>query len=96
MLLTSRNKVKIGDFGISKVLDMTLVTSPVLNFHEKYGWCAFVHWIESGMHCYTWKNRSPNFFSVDIYTCKPFSPNDAENYTKEFFGDNLLELVWRE
>lgn len=80
---------------ISSVLDMTLVTSPVLNYEPKYGWGAFVHWKESGMHIYTWDNRRPRFFSVDIYTCKAFNPEHAVNYTKEFFGENLIEVVWK-
>jgi len=81
---------------ISSVLDMELITSPVLNYEPKYGWCAFVHWKESGMHIYTWDNRSPRFFSVDIYTCKAFDPLDALRYTREFFGDNLIDLVCKE
>ncbi len=81
---------------ISQVLDMTLVTSPVLNYEPKYGWCAFVHWKESGMHIYTWENRTPKFFSVDIYTCKKFDPQHAVNYTKEFFGENLIKITYKE
>jgi len=81
---------------ISKVLDMELITSPVLNHEPKYGWCAFVHWKESGMHIYTWDNRVPKFFSVDIYTCKTFNPKDAITFTEEFFGDNLIQLACRE
>ncbi len=81
---------------ISDVLNMELITSPVLNHEPKYGWCAFVHWKESGMHIYTWDNRKPSFFSVDIYTCKKFNPMDAVRYTQEFFGDNLIKVAWRE
>ena len=81
---------------MTSVLDMELVTSPVLNHEPKYGWCAFIHWKESGMHIYTWDNREPSFFSVDVYTCKAFDPMDAVRYTKEFFGDNLIKLVWKE
>jgi S-adenosylmethionine decarboxylase len=81
---------------ISKVLNMEPITSPVLNHEPKYGWCAFVHWKESGMHIYTWDNRLPKFFSVDIYTCKEFDPMDAVRYTEEFFKDNLIKITWRE
>ena len=81
---------------ISLVLNMELITSPVLNYEPKYGWCAFVHWKESGMHIYTWDDRTPKFFSVDVYTCKTFSPSDAVKYTTDFFGDNLIELTWKE
>lgn len=81
---------------MSSVLNMELVTSPVLNYEPKYGWCAFVHWKESGMHIYTWDDRIPKFFSVDIYTCKTFDPMDAIRYTEEFLGDNLIKLTWKE
>ena len=81
---------------ISTVLDMEPITSPVLNHEPAYGWCAFVHWKESGMHIYAWDDRFPKFFSVDIYTCKTFNPEHALNYTREFLGDNLIKLVWKE
>jgi len=81
---------------MSTILDMELITSPILNHEPKYGWCVFVHWKESGMHIYTWDNRMPSFFSVDIYTCKAFDPEDAVTYTKEFFGDNLIKITYKE
>lgn len=81
---------------ISSVLDMTPVSEPVTNFAKGYGWCCFMHWKESGMHIYSWEERDPKFFSVDIYTCKSFDPWDVARYTEEFFGDNLIELSWRE
>ena len=81
---------------LSKVLDMTRVTTPVCNYEPNYGWCAYVHWKESGMHIYAWDNRTPRFFSIDIYTCKKFDTKHAVEYTKEFFGENLIKLVWKE
>ena len=51
---------------ISTVLDMTPVSHPELSFAEEYGWCCFMHWRESGMHIYSWDDRKPSFFSVDI------------------------------
>lgn len=81
---------------IAKVLDMTEVTSPVCNYEPSYGWCAYTHWKESGMHVYAWDNRTPKFFSVDIYTCKSFEPMHAVNYTEQFFEDNLINIVWKD
>ena len=81
---------------ITKVLNMTEVTSPICNHDPHYGWCAYTHWKESGMHVYAWDNRDPKFFSIDIYTCKKFVPQHAINYTEEFLGDNLIKLVWSE
>ena len=81
---------------ISAVLNMTPVSKPKTNHAEEYGWCCFMHWRESGMHIYSWDNRKPSFFSVDIYTCKIFNPLSVINYTKEFFGDNLIKTTWKE
>tara|TARA_Y100000593_G_scaffold19674_1_gene39437 strand:+ start:155 stop:523 length:369 start_codon:yes stop_codon:yes gene_type:complete len=80
---------------ITKVLNMTAVTSPVCNYDPDYGWCAYTHWKESGMHIYAWDDRKPPFFSIDIYTCKEFDPQHAVNYTQEFFGENLMALTWK-
>ena len=81
---------------VTKVLNMTYVTAPICNYEPHYGWCAYMHWKESGLHIYSWDNREPKFFSIDIYTCKKFDPTDALRYTEEFFGDNLIQLAWKE
>ena len=81
---------------ITSVLGMTKVTSPVCNHDPEYGWCAYMHWKESGMHIYSWDERNPPFFSVDIYTCTAFEPMDAVRYTEEFFGEQLISLVFKE
>jgi len=81
---------------ISTVLNMTPVSDPKTDYSEEYGWCCFMHWKESGLHIYSWENRKPTFFSIDIYTCKSFEPKDAARYTEQFFEDNLIKLTWRE
>ena len=78
------------------LLDMTSLMAPVLSHDAEYGWCGYMHWKESGMHMYTWDAITPAFFSVDIYTCKKFDPLDAVEFTKQFFGKNLIEIAWRE
>ena len=81
---------------ITEVLDMTPVTAPSCNYDRDYGWCAYMHWKESGMHIYGWDDRTPPFFSIDIYTCKYFDPLSVIEYTKTFFNEQLLDLVWKE
>ena len=81
---------------ITEVLNMTYVTAPILNYDEEYGWCAYMHWKESGVHMYAWDDHDPPFFSVDIYTCKEFDPLDALAFTEDFFGDRLIDVVWKE
>ena len=80
---------------ISSALKMIPVTAPVCNYDDNYGWCAYMHWKESGMHVYSWNVRDPKFFSVDIYTCKKFDPARAIVFTINFFKKNLIELTWK-
>ena len=77
---------------ITKLLNMTAVSAPICSHDKKYGWCAYMHWKESGMHIYSWESREPPFFSIDIYTCKSFEEESVVKFTKDFFGNNLIEL----
>lgn len=81
---------------LSSVLDMTPVGEPQVGFAQGYGWCCYMCWKESGMHIYSWENRLPVFFSVDIYTCKNFEVEDVLDFSKVFFGSNLIKLTWKE
>jgi S-adenosylmethionine decarboxylase len=81
---------------ITKVLDMTPVTSPMCNYDSHYGWCAYMHWKESGIHIYSWEKHEPAFFSIDIYTCKSFREEDVAEFTEKFFNYELIELVWKD
>jgi len=45
---------------------------------------------------YGWDHHDPPFFSVDIYTCKPFDPVTAVDFTKKFFGRQLKQLTYKE
>jgi|TARA_R100000482_G_scaffold74662_1_gene28718 S-adenosylmethionine decarboxylase len=98
---TLRNAFKAEDMDrycreMTKVLNMTEATAPFCNYDPDYGWCAYVHWKESGMHVYAWDDKKPPFFSVDVYTCRAFDPQTPVDYTKNFFGDDLIEVVWKE
>ena len=44
----------------------------------------WIHWEASGVHVYAWEEPLL-FFSVDIYTCKPFDRGAAVDYTRKFF-----------
>jgi hypothetical protein len=69
---------------LSTVLDMTALMKPATHRSDQYGWAGWIHWETSGAHFYAWE-RPVRFFSVDIYTCKSFSPMDALDFTSEFF-----------
>ena len=73
---------------ITKVLGMTPVSSPICNHDPDYGWCAYMHWKESGMHVYGWDNRRPPFFSIDIYWA------DLDDRFGQGLGGEM-DLDWR-
>jgi len=84
--------------GLSEVMNMTIVSQPTTNYDEDYGFSAYLCWRESGMHVYSWKetDNRPNFFSIDIYTCKDFNITDVINFTTKSFENLLTEVTWRE
>ena len=84
--------------ALSDIMNMTIVSLPVTNYVEEYGFSAYMSWKESGMHVYTWNENSerPNFMSIDIYTCKNFEIKDIIEFTKKSFNDEITEITWRE
>ena len=75
---------------LSGVLGMTTVLAPITHESERFGWAGWIHWETSGAHFYAW-DQPVLFFSVDIYTCKPFSAKQAVSFTREFFAARSLE-----
>ena len=75
---------------LSGVLGMTTVLAPVTHQSERFGWAGWIHWETSGAHFYAWE-QPVLFFSVDIYTCKPFSAENAVSFTRNFFAAPSLE-----
>ncbi len=75
---------------LSGVLGMTTVLAPITHQSERFGWAGWIHWETSGAHFYAW-DQPVLFFSVDIYTCKPFSAKQAVSFTREFFAARSLE-----
>lgn len=78
---------------LSQVCDMITLTEHVTHQSEKYGWAGWIHWESSGAHFYAW-DQPRLFFSVDIYTCKQFSTEQAVEFTKKYF--QVTELVYKE
>lgn len=78
---------------LSGVLDMVTLLEPVTHQSDTYGWAGWIHWETSGAHFYGW-DQPRLFFSVDIYTCKPFSAATAVDFTRRFF--DATEVSHRE
>src|SRR4051795_1094562 len=62
----SRYLVELGE-----LCDMHVLSEPVTHRSDASGWAGWVHWETPGAHFYAW-DQPIRFFSVDIYTCKPF------------------------
>ena len=94
------NENKIYDYMIklSDLMNMTIVSMPITNYEEQYGFSAYMCWKESGMHVYTWKKLEdrPHFMSIDIYTCKDFEIKDVIDFTKNIFKNDITKITWRE
>lgn len=69
---------------LSKKIDMKQLIEPVTDRSDQFGWAGWIHWETSGAHFYAWE-QPRLFFSVDIYTCKAFKPEDAAIFTAQFF-----------
>ena len=79
---------------LAEVTNMKIVSGPVAyNAHKIESYGGWVYWENSGAHFYSY-NLNPPLFSVDTYTCKPFSVKKAVEFTKEYF--NPIEIVWKE
>jgi hypothetical protein len=69
---------------LSDVCEMRLLLEPVTHRSDRYGWAGWVHWESSGAHFYAWETPTL-FFSVDVYTCRPFDAQRASQFTRDFF-----------
>lgn len=74
---------------LSIVTDMNQLLEPVTHCSDLYGWAGWIHWETSGAHFYAWE-RPHLFFSVDIYTCKPFDPLTVVEFTERFFSASVI------
>jgi len=76
---------------ISEVLEMNKLQEPVTNLSSRYGWAGWIHWENSGAHFYAWETPRL-FFSVDLYTCKPFDASKAVEFTRDFLKADAIEF----
>jgi S-adenosylmethionine decarboxylase len=74
---------------LSNELGMKELIEPVTHRSDAYGWAGWIHWETSGAHFYAWE-QPLLFFSVDIYTCKPFDPDAAIDFAKRFFEASIV------
>ena len=96
-LVLNEKVIKLFLLRLSRLLEMTVVYGPlVIREAEKIypqhaGYEAVMIWAESGVNLYTWEDGK--FFSLDVYSCKAFSPEVVVNYTQRVF--EASEVVYK-
>lgn len=79
--------------NLANVTGMEKLSGPYAYSAHDMGFGGWIHWKTSGTAFYSYPTN-PALFTVDCYTCKPFSVEEAAKFTKEYF--NAIELVYKE
>jgi len=79
--------------ALADVCKMEILSEPEAHSAHDMGYGGWIHWKSSGAAFYSYPTDPP-LFTVDCYTCKPFSAEEAADFTKKYF--NAIELVWKE
>ena len=86
-------QIKAYLLALANVTKMEVLSAPQAATAHDMGYGGWIHWKSSGAAFYSYQTDPP-LFTVDCYTCKPFSAEDAAEFTRKFF--NVIELVWQE
>lgn len=86
-------QIKAYLLALADVTKMEVLSPPEARSAHELGWGGWIHWRTSGCHFYSYPGN-PALFTVDCYTCKPFSAEEAAEFTTTYF--NAIELVWQE
>ena len=78
---------------LAKITDMEVLSGPIAYTAHEKGYGGWIHWKSSGAAFYSYPTNPP-LFTVDAYTCKPFSVKKAAEFTKDYF--RAIELAWKE
>jgi hypothetical protein len=78
---------------LADVTDMERISGPYVYSAHEMGFGGWIHWKTSGATFYSYPTN-PSIFTVDCYTCKPFSLNEATEFTKTHF--RVLDIVSKE
>ena len=78
---------------LAQVTNMEILSEPETHSAHDMGYGGWIHWKSSGAAFYSYPTNPP-LFTVDCYTCKPFSVEGAVKFTRQYF--NVIEIVWKE
>lgn len=79
--------------ALADVTKMEVLEEPEAHSAHDMGYGGWIHWKSSGAAFYSYPTNPP-LFTVDCYTCKPFSAPEAAEFTKKYF--DAIELVFKE
>lgn len=91
--LVEPEQIKDYLLKLADITKMEVLSGPVAYSAHDMGYGGWIHWKTSGAAVYSYPTNPP-LVTVDCYTCKPFSAEEAANFTKEYF--QAIELVWKE
>ncbi len=78
---------------LAETTKMEVLSGPEVRSAHELGYGGWIHWRTSGAAAYSYPG-TPALFTVDCYTCKPFSAKEAAEFTRNYFP--ALDLVWQE
>ena len=78
---------------LAKVAKMEKLSGPYAYSAHDMGYGGWIHWKSSGAAFYSYPTNPP-LFTVDCYTCKPFSAEEVAEFTRKHF--DAIDLVWKE
>lgn len=78
---------------LANITEMEVLSPPEAHSAHDMGYGGWIHWKSSGAAFYSYPTNPP-LFTVDCYTCKPFSAEQAAEFTRKYF--NAIDLVYKE
>jgi S-adenosylmethionine decarboxylase len=78
---------------LAQASQMEIMSGPLAYSAQEKGYGGWIHWKSSGAHFYSYPTKPP-LFTVDAYTCRPFSVHKIVEFTRNYF--KAQKIVWRE
>ncbi len=92
-MIVAPEQIKDYLIQLARVTNMEMLSGPYAYSAHDMGYGGWIHWKSSGAAFYSYPTNPP-LFTVDCYTCKPFSAEAAAEFTRKHF--HAKELVWKE
>ena len=86
-------QIKSYLLALAEIAKMEVLSPPEAHSAHNMGYGGWIHWKSSGAAFYSYP-ANPPLFTVDCYTCKPFSTREVAEFTKQYF--DAIELVYKE